>query len=262
VIAIEKVPEPGGQYIQSFARGLSVIRAFSAESPKMTLSELAARTHLTRATARRFLHTLVELGYVGTDGKLFELTPRVLELGFSYLSGLTLPELAQPYLESLSRSVNESTSASVLDRQEIVYIARVPTRRIMNVGITIGTRFPAHATSMGRVLLSALDESNLNRYLARMSATPLTERTITSPDTLREILAKVRNQGWALVDQELENGLRAIAAPVRKADGTVVAAINVSTTSANSTLERIESEFRPALLDTAAEISRAINSLG
>jgi IclR family pca regulon transcriptional regulator len=235
-------PEPSGQYVQSLARGLAVIRAFDGENPRMTLSELAARTGLTRATARRFLLTLAELGYVATDGKFFALTPRVLELGFSYLSGLSLPELAQPHLEALSRELDESTSASVLDGDAIVYVARVPTRRIMNVGITIGTRFPADLTSMGRVLLAAGPENNW-------------------PDALRPALAEVRRQGWALVDQELEQGLRSIAAPLHSADGTVIAAINVSSTTSSATLERIADDFRPALLRTAALIDEALRQV-
>ncbi len=227
--------EPSAEYVQSLARGLAVIRAFDAAHSSMTLAELASRTQLTRATARRFLLTLVELGYVATDGKQFALTPHVLELGFSYLSALTLPELAQPHLEALSRSLGESTSASVLDGDSIVYVARVPTRRIMNVAITIGTRFPAALTSMGRVLLAAQPEPSW-------------------PDDLRATLAQVRDQGWAVVDQELERGLRSIAAPLHDRDGTVIAAINVSSTTASSTLERIHTEFRPALLATAARI--------
>lgn len=228
--------EPSGQYVQSLARGLAVIRAFDADNPRMTLSELAARTGLTRATARRFLLTLVELGYVSTDGKLFALTPHVLELGFSYLSGLTLPEVAQPHLEALSRDLGESTSASVLDGDSIVYVARVPTRRIMNVAITIGTRFPARVTSMGRVLLAGRPENEW-------------------PDDLRATLAQVREQGWALVDQELESGLRSIAAPLRGADGSVVAAVNVSTSTTTTTLDQLLDDIRPRLVSTAAAIS-------
>ena len=239
--------EPSGQHVQSLARGLAVIRAFDAEHPSMTLSELAARTDLTRATARRFLLTLEGLGYVRSDGRQFTLTPRVLELGFSYLSGLSLPEIAQPHLEALSRELGESTSASVLDRSsldgdQIVYVARVPTRRIMNVGITIGTRFPANVTSMGRVLLAAQPEEQW-------------------PDALAEVLAAVRTQGWALVDQELEHGLRSIAAPLHTADGSVTAAINISSTTSSATLERIADEFRPALLRTAAAIDEALRQV-
>lgn len=230
------------EHVQSLARGLAVIRAFDAEHSEMTLSELAARTELERATARRFLLTLVGLGYVRTDGKLYALTPRVLELGFSFLSGLSLPEVAQPHLEALSHEVGESTSASVLDGTQIVYVARVPTRRIMNVGITIGTRFPANVTSMGRVLLAALPEQQW-------------------PDALASTLATVRAQGWALVDQELEHGLRSIAAPLHAADGSVTAAINISSTTSSATLERIADEFRPALLRTAGLIDEALRQV-
>lgn len=235
--------QPSGQFVQSLARGLEVIRAFDGESPRLTLSEVAARTGLSRATARRFLLTLVELGYVASDGRDFRLTPRVLQLGFSYLSGLTLPELAQPHLEELSRRLNESTSASVLDGDAIVYVARVPTRRIMNAAITIGTRFPAEITSMGRVLLAARPESQW-------------------PDASRAVLEQVRSQGWALVDQELEIGLRSIAAPIHDASGGVIAAINVSTTTATSTLERIIDEFLPALLAAAASVDEAVAHTG
>jgi IclR family pca regulon transcriptional regulator len=251
-------PEPSGQYVQSLARGLSVIRAFGADRPSMTLSDIADLTGLTRATARRFLLTLVELGYVRADGRLFALTPRVLDLGFSYLSGLGLPEIVAPHLEQLSRRLNESASASVLDADDIVYIARVPARRIMTVSITVGTRFPAHATSMGRVLLAGLDDADLERYLESFARQPLTENTVTDADALRQAVVRVRRQGWALVDQELEQGLRSIAAPLHGADGRVVAAINVSTSTSTASLERIEQDYRPAVLETAADISAAL----
>ncbi|WP_411720631.1 IclR family transcriptional regulator C-terminal domain-containing protein [Mycetocola sp.] len=254
-------PEPSGQYVQSLARGLSVIRAFGRDRPSMTLSDIADVTGLTRATARRFLLTLLELGYVRADGRLFALTPRVLELGFSYLSGLALPEIVAPHLDQLSRRLNESASASVLDDGDIVYIARVPARRIMTVSITVGTRFPAHATSMGRVLLAGLDEGDLERYLETIGRETLTAKTVTDAAALRETLEKVRRQGWALVDQELERGLRSIAAPLHGADGRVVAAINVSTSTSTASLERISEDYRPAVLQTAAEISRALAHL-
>ena len=254
-------PEPSGQYVQSLARGLSVIRAFGRDRPSMTLSDIAEATQLTRATARRFLLTLIELGYVRADGRLFVLTPRVLELGFSYLSGLGLPEIVGPHLEQLSRQLNESASASVLDGGDIVYIARVPARRIMTVSITVGTRFPAHATSMGRVLLAGLDNDDLERYLASIARTALTENTVTDADALRTTLAQVRDQGWALVDQELEQGLRSIAAPLRGPSGRVVAAINVSTSTSTASLERIRDDYRPALLAAAGEISSTLSRL-
>jgi IclR family transcriptional regulator, pca regulon regulatory protein len=218
----------GGQFVQSLARGLDVIRAFDADHPSMTLTDVAKRTALSRATARRFLLTLAELGYVRTDGKHFELTAQVLQLGYSYLSGHTLPQLIEPVLEELSSRLNESASASVLDGADVVYIARVHTRRIMRVGITVGSRFPAYATSMGRVLLAHLDEAELEAALAARPLEPLTPNTITDPAALRRELAAVRGRGWCLVDQELEVGLRSIAVPVMSPGGTVAAALNVS----------------------------------
>jgi IclR family pca regulon transcriptional regulator len=220
-------PAASDQYVQSLARGLAVIRAFGTDHPKMTLTEVAARTGLTRATARRFLYTLVELGYVRTDGKIFALTAKVLQLGYSYLSGLSLPQLAQPHLEDLSLRLGESTSAAVLEGADIAYIARVATRRIMAVGITVGTRFPAYATSMGRVLLAALPPAELEDYLARTELRPLTPLALGTREELQAELARVRAQGWCLLNQELELGLMSVAAPVH--DGPkVVAAINVS----------------------------------
>ncbi|SDZ54774.1 transcriptional regulator, IclR family [Herbiconiux ginsengi] len=246
-------PEPSSQFVQSLARGLDVVKAFTAERPEMTLSDIARVTDLTRATARRFLLTLVELGYVRTDGKLFALTPRVLELGFSYLSGLSLPEVAQPHLEQLSRELGESTSASVLDGRDIVYVARVPTRRIMTVGITIGTRFPAYATSMGRVLLANLPAAERDALLGDLHPAAFTPSTLTDPEALRAELDAVRERGWTIVDQELEVGLRSVAAPVHRG-GSVVAAINVSTTTGTSSLEKLTEEFVPALLAAAESI--------
>src|SRR3954470_24419651 len=204
-----QAPQASDQYVQSLARGLAVIRAFDADRPVMTLTEVAGRTGLTRATARRVLHTLVELGYVRTDGKTFALTAKVLQLGYAYLSGLSLPQLAQPHLEELSLELGESTSAAVLEGTDIAYIARVSTRRIMTVGITVGTRFPAYATSMGRVLLAALPPAELDARLGALE--PLTDRTVADQDTLRDVLGDVRAAGYCLVDQELEDGLRSVA---------------------------------------------------
>ncbi|MEO8263403.1 MAG: IclR family transcriptional regulator C-terminal domain-containing protein [Pseudolysinimonas sp.] len=217
----------GEEYVQSLARGLEVLRAFDAAHPRQTLSEVAASVGLTRATARRFLLTLVELGYLRSDGKLFSLTPRVLELGYGYLSGLTFPEIAQPHLERLSAAVHESTSASILDGTDIVYVARVPVQRIMAVSVGIGTRFPASATSMGRALLAGLGAEERSAHLAAELPT-FTERTITARDELMAELDRVAAQGWALVDQELESGVRSLAAPIHGRDGTVIGAINIA----------------------------------
>jgi IclR family transcriptional regulator, pca regulon regulatory protein len=246
--------EPTPDYVQSLARGLAVIRAFDAEHPRQTLSEVAKVTDLTRATARRFLLTLVELGYVRTDGSAFSLTPRVLDLGYSYLSSLSLPEVAGPHLESLAKRVHESASVSILDGDDVVYVARVPVSRIMTVSINIGTRFPAFATSMGRVLLAGLAEEDFEKYLTRVELVPLTGRTITTIDGLREEISRVRTAGYCIVDQELEEGLRSLAAPIRNYSGTVVAAVNVSTQAARYSAAAVRKDLIPPLLETAEAI--------
>jgi IclR family transcriptional regulator, pca regulon regulatory protein len=241
-------------HVQSLERGLAVIRAFDASAPELTLSDVARVTGLTRAAARRFLLTLVDLGYVRTDGKFFSLTARVLELGYAFLSSMTLPEVAQPHLERLSAEVHESSSVSVLDGSDIVYVARVAVSRIMTVTINVGTRFPAYATSMGHVLLAGLDVDALSEHLDRTSLERLTSHTLTSPGALRAELAKVREQGWALVDQELEEGLRSVAAPIRDRQGRVVAAVNVSTQVSRNTPESVREEMVPPLLAAAKRI--------
>jgi IclR family pca regulon transcriptional regulator len=240
--------------VQSLERGLAVIRAFDAEHPELTLSDVARATGLTRAAARRFLLTLADLGYVRTDGRWFSLSPRVLELGYAYLSSLSLPEVAEPHLERLVAEVHESSSVSVLDEENIVYVARVPTSRIMTVAINVGTRFPAYATSMGRVLLAGLPEDELEEYLAIVELARLSPRTVTTIGALRTELARVRDQGWAMVDQELEEGLRAVAAPIRDRAGRVVAAVNLSAHASRMSTESVRRNLVPPLLATAARI--------
>jgi IclR family pca regulon transcriptional regulator len=253
----------GEHFVQSLERGLAVIRAFGADDPELTLSDVARSTGLTRAAARRFLLTLVDLGYVRTDGKQFALTPRVLDLGYAFLSSLTLPEVAEPHLERLAAELRESSSISVLDGDEIVYVGRVPTSRIMRVAINVGTRFPAYATSMGRVLLAGLPEPELEAYLARAEIRPLTSRAIDSAEALAAELAEVRDQGWALVDQELEEGLRSIAAPVHDASGRTIAAVNVSAHASRVSAQDVRQTLLGPLLETAqrieADLVRAYN---
>ncbi|CDJ98947.1 Pca regulon regulatory protein [Microbacterium sp. C448] len=243
-----------GTFVQSFARGLGVIRAFDAEHPELSLSEVARRAELTRAAARRFLLTLETLGYVRSDGRSFALTPRVLELGFSYLSALSLPEVVQPHLERLSREVDESVSAGVLDGTDIVYVARVPTRRIMSVRITIGTRFPAYATSIGRALLAGLPDAAVDAVLEASDLRAFTDHTLADRGSIRYELVRVREQGWAFVDGELESGLRSIAVPLHDRDGAVTAAINVSSSTTRDSAEHQIERYVPALLRTGAAI--------
>jgi IclR family transcriptional regulator, pca regulon regulatory protein len=244
----------GPEFVQSLERGLAVIRAFDAEHPELTLSDVARSTGLTRAAARRFLLTLVELGYVRTDGRLFGLRPRILELGYAYLSSLSLPEVAQPHLEALVAEVHESCSVSLLDGHDIVYVARVPTKRIMTVAISVGTRFPAYATSMGRVLLAHQPAEWLDGYLKTVELVALTPRTVTDPAKLRSTLTRIRNQGFAVVDQELEEGLRSMAVPIRDGAGTVVAAMNVSARTSRGSSEAIRRELLPPLQAAATEL--------
>jgi IclR family pca regulon transcriptional regulator len=248
-------------YVQSLERGLAVIRAFDAESPELTLSDVARGTGLSRAAARRFLLTLVELGYVRADGGRFSLRPRVLELGYAFLSGLGLPEVAQPHMEALVARVNESSSVSVLDDTDIVYVVRVPTRRIMAITLAVGTRLPAYPTSMGRVLLAALPQDELDARLARTNIRPLTAKTVADGDALRAHLERVRDQGWAAVDQELEEGVRSAAAPIRDASGTVVAALNVSAHASRTSMQALRRDILPLVLETAGAIEAELRSV-
>ncbi|GAB7042846.1 IclR family transcriptional regulator C-terminal domain-containing protein [Catenuloplanes niger JCM 9533] len=243
-----------GHFVQSLERGLAVIRAFDATRPELTLSEVARICDLTRAAARRFLLTLTDLGYVHTDGRLFRLSPRVLELGYAYLSSISLPEVAEPHLERLVAEVRESSSVSVLDGDDVVYVARVPTSRIMTVSINVGTRFPAYVTSMGRVLLAAAPDTVLDDYLRRVPLRRLTSRTITSEDALRAELGRVREQGYAIVDQELEEGLRSMAVPIRGRAGGVVASVNVSVHASRTSVDALRDSILPSLLGTASGI--------
>jgi len=244
-----------GAFVQSLERGLLVIRALNASEPQ-ALSAVARATGLSRAAARRFLLTLEQLGYVRQTGGRFALTPRVLELGYAYLSSLTLPEVAQPHLERLVGQVQESSSVSVLDGDDVVYVARVPTRRIMSVTISVGTRFPAYATSMGRVLLAGLADEEVDATLARADLRRLTARTVTSVEALREEIERVRRSGYAIVDEELEVGLRSIAAPIRDGAGTVTAAVNLSAQASRTTVADMKRRLLPALRETARAIER------
>jgi IclR family transcriptional regulator, pca regulon regulatory protein len=241
-------------FVQSLDRGLAVIRAFGPDRERLSLSDVAKATGLTRAAARRFLLTLVKLGYVRNDGREFSLRPRVLELGYAYLSGLALPEVAAPHMEELVARLHESSSISVLDGLQIVYVVRVPTKRIMTVAISVGTRFPAYATSMGRVLLADLPEDELERYLAEATFERLTAHTVTQPGRVRSIVREVAGQGYAIVDQELEEGLRAVAAPIRGAADVGTAAINVSAHASRVSMAAMRGQILPALLETARQI--------
>jgi IclR family pca regulon transcriptional regulator len=267
----------GPHFLRSLARGLDILAAFDQPpahpSPPEatpdadhdrapTLSSLAQATGLPRATARRALITLQQEGYVELRGRHFVPLPRILELGYSRLSGLTVEQLAAPHLARLAARVGESASAAVLDGARIAYVARVATRRIMQVNITVGTRFPAHATSMGRVLLAALPEPSRRELLAAGAPRSLTRFTVTDPAELATLLHRAAEDGFALVDQELEEGLRSIAAPVRDAGGTIVAAVNISMHAAGERPEAARDRVLPALLDAAEAVSADFAAMG
>ena len=251
---------PNDEFVQSLARGLAVIEVFDKDRPAVTLTDVARATQLTRATARRLLHTLVQLGYASFDGKLFKLTPKVLQLGYAYISSLNIWQVAQPFMVELVEQVHESCSVSVLDGHDVVYVARVPTaKRIMSINLNIGTRLPAHVTSMGRVLLAGLCEQDLERFIASVS--PLqayTERTVTDAEQLKAIIRKTAEQGWAIVDQELETGLRSVAVPLRDGSQRVIAALNIGAHSSRASVSDLKKRFLPPLQYAAVQISAAI----
>jgi IclR family pca regulon transcriptional regulator len=242
-------------FVRSLERGLEVLAALTEAANGLTLTEAAGATGMTRAAARRFLLTLVRLEYARYDGRVFSLRPRVLEVGHAYLSSARLPELALPHLEELAAAVRETTSLTVLDGDEVVYVARVHGTRILTVAIAVGTRFPAYATSTGRALLSGLTDDELAAYLARTELRRHTAATVTSPERLVREVQRVRRQGWTLVDQELEEGLRSIAAPVHDEHGRVVAAVNTSTHASRTSLETMRRSWLPHLLATARGIA-------
>ena len=254
--------ELGPEFVESLARGIAVLTAFGEGREALPLTAVAEAACLARATARRALLTLRHLGYVEADGNLFRPTPRVLELGFAALSGLTLPGIARPHLAGLVDRVHDSASMAVLDGDEIRYVARVPTVRIMRVDITVGTRFPAYATAMGRVLYAGLPAEERVRRLGRVRLDPLTPRTVTAPERLAGLVEEAARQEYALVNDELEEGLRSLAVPVRDRDGRVVAAVNVSMHSARSTPEQALAELLPPLRETARRIETDLHAAG
>jgi IclR family pca regulon transcriptional regulator len=256
--ALTEGPAPGDGYVQSFARGLEVIRSFSAAAPRQTLSEVAQRAGLTRAGARRILLTLQALGYVETDGKLFSLTPRILDLGFAYLSSMPIWNLAEPVMEALVEKVKESCSAAVLDGTDIVYVLRVPTRKIMNIGLGAGSRLPAFCTSMGRMLLAGLPDDEVTKLLKSSARRAVTRHTITEVPALLARVRQARKQGWCLVNQELEEGLVSMAAPIFDASGRTIAAMNISGQFNRTPPRQMQEQLLPHLLAAAAEISRRV----
>jgi IclR family pca regulon transcriptional regulator len=245
----------GPDFIEALARGLEVITAFGPHRPELTLAEVAGATGLARPTARRILLTLEELGYVRAGGRGYALTPRVLDLGVAYVRSMGLWDVARPHLERLVARTNESCSIAQLDGSDIVYVARVAVPKIVALAVQIGTRFPALQTSLGKVLLAALAPDELERVLAEPSRSGVEPRWRPDQGERDAMLREVRAKGWALTDEQLALGIRSVAAPLRDGSGTVIAAVNVNSHAAETSLEKLTEEYLPLLLKTAGAIS-------
>lgn len=248
-------------FINSLARGLEVISAFSRSKPSMTLSDMSRATGMTRATVRRLLLTLVREGYAKTDGKYFSLQPKVLKLGFAVISSMGIWEVAQPIMTALSARLQESCFAAVLDGDEVTYVAKADSKRLVNIGINVGSRAPIYAVSTGRVLLAALPDSQVQHYLDNSTFEKRTPYTTVSKVKLLEEIEEVRASGWSIVDQELEIGLRSISVPLRHADGEVFAALNVCCPSARISPEEIKTRILGELLTASKEITMGLQSI-
>jgi IclR family pca regulon transcriptional regulator len=253
---------PPAEYVRALDRGLAVIRAFDAQHPRRTLADVARTVGLAPATARRLLHTLQSLDYVGTDGQSWWLRPRLLELGQAYLATTSVWDVVRERLTRLADDVRETSSAGVLEGADVLYTVRVPYRRIMAMNVEVGTRIPAFASSMGRVLLAGLDDDAFEAALAHADLRPITPHTVSTVAALRDVIAEVREQGWCLMEQELEAGIQCVAAPVHDAAGRVVAAVTVSSHTTRVRPEELRDRLLPALLDAARDIDEDLRLRG
>ncbi|SMY02999.1 MULTISPECIES: IclR family transcriptional regulator domain-containing protein [Brevibacterium] len=247
-------PQKSAHYVKSAEKTLAVLLAFNGENPQLSVTQVAEATNLTRAAARRFLLTLVDLGYLSAVGTQFALTPRVLDFGAGFLAGLDLPKVAQPHLNALALDLDESATLSILDADDIVYIARAAAPRLHAVTVNLGNRLPAWATSMGRMLIAELPETFQEQFLSRVQISPFTDHTVSSAVELGHELNRIRQQGWCLVSQELDDGLRGLAVPIRRGDNTL-AALNVSLHTSHLRGLSVEDDLVPRLQHVAASIA-------
>src|SRR5690606_10769042 len=246
-------------FMSSLARGLAVITAFQERKRHLTIAQISHRTGIPRAAVRRCLYSLIQLGYASSDGRTYSLLPKVLTLGHAYLSSTPLAVSAQPYLDRLTEQLHEACSLATLEGEQVLYIARsaVP-QRLISIDLSVGSRLPAYCTSMGRIMLAAMDDASLQDYLATAELQPKTSRTLHRPEQLWECLQQIRTQGWCIVDQELEQGLRSLAVPVRDSSGHVWAAMNVSTHAGRVPLAELEQRYLPIMLATSRELSEQL----
>lgn len=256
----EMLSEESRDFVTALASGLEVIQAFDHEHPRMTLSEVAARTGMNRAKARRFLLTLHALGYVRKQQRYFELAPRVLQLGYAFLSANNYRDVIQQHLEDITAEIGESSSLGVLDGNDVIYVARSAAKhRLMAITLSVGTRLPAAHTSMGRMLLAQLSDTDLDHFLSSVALESYTDKTVTDVSELRSQIIKARQQGYAISDQELDSGLRSIAVPVHDAKQHLMGAINISTNAARVDLDTLINVYLPVLQHKVAQIKSQIN---
>ena len=242
-------------FVTALERGLAVIQCFDAEHRSMTLAEVSVRPGLSRGTARRFLLTLAELGFVAADNGGFSLTPRVMRLGYAFLSSLGIGEIAEPIIRGLGAQLDETVSLAVLDGEDVVFLARAEARRVYRTNVTVGARLPAHATSLGRVLLAGLPDAELAAWLERVQPVAYTPKTIMDKDRLMKAILQARQDGFATMDEELQIGIRSVAVPVPDRDGSTLAALNIGGLTPQTSLAVLRNEFVPLLRAAAAEIA-------
>jgi len=260
---IKKVTEDTGRspdFVTALERGLNVLAAFGREPRRMTLTQVAEATDLSRGTARRFLLTLQQLNFVGSDGKLFWLTPKVLQFSNAYLATFGLSEAGKSVIRQLTEEIGESSSMAVLDGYDVVYVARIETRRIFSSGLEVGSRLPAFCSSLGRALLSGFDEATLDKWLREGTFVAHSPRTIVEPEALRQKILEAQRLQYAIVDGEVEVGVRSIAVPVRDRAGTIVAALNIGTSAARTSLDHMRKVYLPALREAAAKVEKTLVS--
>jgi IclR family pca regulon transcriptional regulator len=250
---IDALTDPS--FMTSLARGLAVVRAFSDRRRSLTIAQISHKTGIPRAAVRRCLHTLKQLGYADSEANNFTLKPKILTLGYSYLSSTPLTVSAQPYMDQISRTLNESCSLAVLDGNDVLYVSRSSTSRIMSVALNVGSRLPAYCTSLGRAMLAYLPDDAVSAYFNSVELKAYTERTVVSQKRLKEILTETREAGFTIVEEELEIGLRSIAVPVRGASGSVVAALNIGAQATRVTSRQMKESFLPVLLKGSQELS-------
>ena len=256
--ALEPIEHSNRDFVTSLAKGLRVLRSFNQDTERMTVSDIAKVTELTRAGARRLLLTMHALGYMQTDGKYYSLSPKVLELGFSYLSSQSWLSVASPFLERLRDELNEAVSVTVLEDTDVVYVARFQTDQVMTIAMDIGAQKPAYCTAMGRVLMGALPETKVRELLLKSDIKAYTSRTLTDIQDLTSEICKVKNQGYCLIDRELEDTLVAISVPITNCYGKTLAAVNVCGHPGNLSLEELETRCLTALKNAAEKISKVL----